>query len=222
MTTSSAIGLPSKSKLRSRTRRDSDGFKYFTHLQIRLLRRTARCASKLAFQKNQVTAVREWMLIDLLTSTGMREGEAADICCGDILAGYGQSACYIRHGKGDRARTIEIPASLRAHLKSFLVWKQGRGEATEKNACLFIGQRGPWKPWAVGQIVKQHLRQLGLYEPGKSAHSLRHSYATELYRQKRDLRAVQKQLGHASVQTTQHYADVLREDIQEQIQGLWN
>jgi integrase/recombinase XerD len=220
MTASNATGFSSKSKSQSKAR--SNGFKYFTSLQIMLLRRTARNASKLAFQKNQVTAVREWMLIDLMTSTGMREGEAADIRCGDILAGYGQSACYIRHGKGDKARTIEIPTSLRAHLKSFLVWKHGRGEATEKDDYLLIGQRGPWTPSAVGQIVKQHLRRIGLYEPGKSAHSLRHSYATELYRQKRDLRVVQKQLGHASVQITQCYADVLREDILEQIQGLWN
>jgi integrase/recombinase XerD len=70
--------------------------------------------------------------------------------------------------------------------------------------------------------VKKYLRQLGLYQSGKIAHSLRHSYAVELYRQWRDLRAVQKQLGHASVQTTQKYADVLTEDIQDYLKGLWN
>ncbi len=67
----------------------------------------------------------------------------------------------------------------------------------------------------------RHLKALGLYESGKSVHALRHSYALELYRQERDLRAVQKQLGHASVQTTQVYADVTQEDIQGQIKGLW-
>jgi site-specific recombinase XerD len=70
-------------------------------------------------------------------------------------------------------------------------------------------------------VVKQHLRRPGLYEKGKSAHSLRHSYAVELYRQQKDIRAVQKQLRHASIQTTQKYADVLAEDIQQQIHGLW-
>jgi integrase/recombinase XerD len=222
MTTASVVGFPSKSKTRSKARKSGDGFKYFTDLQIKLLRRTARDAAQLALQKNQVTAVRDWMLIDLLTSTGMREAEAADMRCGDIRAGYGQSACCVRHGKGDKSREIQIPSSLRAHLKTFLVWKKSQGEATGPDDHLFTGQRGPWTPWAVGQIVKQRLRRLGLYEPGKSAHSLRHSYATELYKQKRDLRAVQKQLGHASVQTTQRYADVLVEDIQEQIKGLWN
>ena len=95
-------------------------------------------------------------------------------------------------------RTIQIPDSLRKHLKSFIAWKIEQGESTGDDDYLFIGQRGPWSPWAVGNIVKNHLRQLGLYETGKSAHSLRHSYAVELYRQKRDIRAVQKQLGHSS------------------------
>jgi site-specific recombinase XerD len=67
----------------------------------------------------------------------------------------------------------------------------------------------------VGDHVKKYLRRLNLYEPGKSAHSLRHSYAVELYKQKRDIRAVQKQLRHASIQTTQKYAVVTNEDIQD-------
>jgi integrase/recombinase XerD len=210
--------LPAKPK----AKRSGDGFKYFNELQIKLIRRTARNADQLAKEKGQVTAVRDWMLIDLLTSTGIREAEAADIRCGDILAGYGQSACYVRNGKFDKSRTIQIPDSLRIHLKSFLVWKKEQGEPACEDDYLFVGQRGPWSGWAVGEIVKKHLRQLGLYERGKAAHSLRHSYAVELYRQKRDIRAVQKQLGHSSIQTTQKYADVLTEDIQDQIKGLWN
>ncbi len=50
---------------------------------------------------------------------------------------------------------------------------------------------------------------------------MRHSYAVEFYRQERDLRALQKQLGHSSIETTQIYADVTAQDIQKQIRGLW-
>jgi len=62
---------------------------------------------------------------------------------------------------------------------------------------------------------------LGLYESGKAAHAFRHSYAVELYRRERDLRCVQKQLGHSSIETTQIYADVLQEDVERQIKNLW-
>jgi len=210
---------PAKRKRRRVT--NVDGVKYFTGQQIKLLRRTARDQAELDRSKGKVTGVREWMAIDLLTSTGLRVSEAANIRCGDVKAGYGESAVFIRDGKGSRSRTVQIPDSLKKHLKRFMKWKQERGEGTGPGDHLFIGQRGPWTAQAVQQAVKKHLKALGLYESGKSVHALRHSYALELYRQERDLRAVQKQLGHASVQTTQIYADVTQEDIQGQIKGLW-
>ncbi len=202
--------------------KSSDGFKYFNQSQIKLLRRTVKDASTLCKSKGQVTAVREWMAIDLLTSTGIRVAECADIRCGDVRAGYGQSALFVREGKGSKSRTIQIPDSLKKHLRSFVAWKASMGEPVSPDDYLFVGQRGPWKPSAIQQAVKKYLRQLGLYESGKSVHALRHSYAVELYRRERDLRAVQKQLGHASISTTMIYADVLPEDIQDQIKNLWN
>jgi site-specific recombinase XerD len=198
-----------------------DGIKYFNARQIQLLRRTVRDRAELDEAKGKVSAVREWMALDLLTSTGLRVGEAADIRCGDIRAGYGQSGVFVREGKGSRSRTVEIPESLKKHLKHFLKWKEAQGEPVGPDDPLFLGQRGPWTAQAIQQVVKKYLRLLGLYESEKSAHALRHSYALEFYRQEKDLRALQKQLGHASVQTTQIYADVTREDIQAQIRGLW-
>ena len=44
----------------------------------------------------------------------------------------------------------------------------------------------------------------------------------ELYSKEKDLRAVQKQLRHRSIQSTLIYADVTAEDIQNQVKGLWN
>ncbi len=201
--------------------RNIDGIKYFGEQQIKLLRRTVRDQAALDETRGQVTAVREWMVIDLLTSTGFRVSEAADVRCGDLRAGYGESALYVRNGKGQRSRTVQIPDSLKLHLKSFIAWKAERGEPTGPDDHLFIGQRGAWTAQAVQQIVKKHLRALDLYQSDKSVHALRHSYAVEFYRQERDLRALQKQLGHASIQTTQIYADVTAEDVQAQIRGLW-
>jgi len=198
-----------------------DGIKYFNNQQVKLLRRTVRDQAQLDLTKAKVTAVREWMVIDLLTSTGLRVSEAANVRSGDIRAGYGQSAVFVREGKGSRSRTVEIPDSLKKHLKRFLKWKADRGEATGQNDHLFVGQRGPWTSQAVQQLVKKYLKALGLYESEKSVHALRHSYGLEFYRQEKDLRALQKQLGHASVQTTMVYTHVTADDIQAQIRGLW-
>ena len=114
-----------------------------------------------------------------------------------------------------------IPESLKKHLKQFLVWKRDRGERVGEDDSIFCGQREPWARQAVQELVKKYLKKLDLYEDGKSVHALRHSYAVQLYRRERDLRAVQKQLGHSSNQTSQIYADVLEEDLGRQIRGMW-
>jgi integrase/recombinase XerD len=201
---------------------NTDGIKYFSRQQIKLLRRTVRDQTELDRVKGNTTAVREWMVVDLLTSRGLRVSEAADVRCGDLREGYGESALFVRRGKGGKSRTVEIPGSLRSHLKHFIVWKESRGEPTGPDDHLFLGQRGPWTAQAIQQLVKKYLKALGLYESEKSVHALRHSYATEFYASGKDLRALQKQLGHSTIQTTQIYADVTREDIQQQIRGLWN
>jgi len=205
----------------SRQIQNVDGIKYYTDQQIKLLRRTVRDRAALDIERGQVTAIREWMAIDLVTSSGLRVSEAANVRCGDIKAGYGESALFVRDGKGAKSRTVQIPDALKRHLKQFIVWKASRGEPTGPDDYLFIGQRGPWTAQAIQFLVKKYLKALGLYENEKSVHALRHSYAVEFYRQEKDLRALQKQLGHSSVQTTQIYADVTVQDIQKQIRGLW-
>ena len=200
-----------------RPRPSYDGPKYFTERQVKLIRRTARDAARLGKLKD----ILNWMLIDLLTSSGLREAESADVRVGDLKLGYDEASIFVRNGKGGRSRMVEIPASLKTHLKSFLRWKSERGEPVGNDDHLFFGQRGPWTAAAVSQAVRRVLETCGLYEPGKCVHALRHSYAVALYRRERDLRAVQKQLGHASVTTTQIYADCLPEDIRSQLEGLW-
>ena len=212
-----------RKNVRRKTTKSYDTVKYFTKDQINLIRGTARNNADLALYKrrSRVGAFRVWMVIDLITATGLRVAKASDIRCGDIKSGYGQSELFVRDGKGHVSRTIQIPKTFKTHLNQFLKWKQNRSELTGKDDYLLIGQRGPWKPSGIQQTVKALLKNLNLYEQGRSVHALRHSCAFQLYKQQRDLRAVQKQLGHTHVQTTTIYADVSKEDIQEQITGLW-
>jgi integrase/recombinase XerD len=199
-----------------------DGIKYFNEKQIKLLRRTVRDQAELDAQKDKVTGIREWLVIDLLTCTGLRVSEAADLRCGDLKLGYAESKIFVRDGKGGVSGHVVVPESLKRHLKGFLAWKEKLGELTGEDDYLFVGQRGAWTSQAIQQIVKKYLKQLGLYENGKSVHALRHSYGVELYSREKDLRAVQKQLRHRSIQSTLIYADVTEEDIQNQLKGLWN
>ncbi|MCH9007055.1 integrase, partial [candidate division KSB1 bacterium] len=69
------------------------GPKYFTEKQVKLIRRTARDAARLGKLKD----ARNWMLIDLLTSSGLREAEAADVRVGDLRLGYDEASIFVRN-----------------------------------------------------------------------------------------------------------------------------
>jgi len=198
-----------------------DGIKFFSAKEIKLLRRHVRQKAEADLKCRRKTAVREWMAIDLLTCTGLRVSEAANLKIGDLNISYGNSSIFVRNGKGNISGTVEIPANLKKHLKQFLRWKKEQGEGTCEDDFLFVGQRGKWTSQAIQQIVKKYLKQLNLYQNGKSVHALRHSYAVALYSKERDLRTVQRQLRHRSIQSTLVYADVTTEEIQSQIRGLW-
>jgi site-specific recombinase XerD len=54
-----------------------------------------------------------------------------------------------------------------------------------------------------------------------SIHACRHSYGTYLYQKTKDLRLVQKQLGHSSITTTTVYADVTVQETLDAVNGLF-
>lgn len=51
-------------------------------------------------------------------------------------------------------------------------------------------------------------------------HRLRHTHATMLYAQTKDIMLVKKSLGHASLQSTQIYTEVAGEDLAMELEGL--
>ena len=67
---------------------------------------------------------------------------------------------------------------------------------------------------------KEALKISGLPEV-YSIHACRHTYGTFLYQRTKNLRLVQKQLGHSSVTTTTVYADVTAQEAVEAVNGLY-
>jgi integrase/recombinase XerD len=65
-------------------------------------------------------------------------------------------------------------------------------------------------------IVKTHVQKAGIRK-NISPHSFRHSYATHLVQNGADLRVIQELLGHASINTTEIYTHLDREDLRRVI-----
>lgn len=70
------------------------------------------------------------------------------------------------------------------------------------------------------EVTKKLARKSGL-PAHYSIHSLRHTYATLLYKASNyNLRLVQKQLGHASISTTTVYNDIMSEHTEAAVNNL--
>jgi integrase/recombinase XerD len=78
---------------------------------------------------------------------------------------------------------------------------------------LFVSKSGrPLSRIFLWALVKKYCKRAGLPHT-VSPHTLRHSFATHMLAGGADLRTVQELLGHASIQTTQHYTHVDRDRL---------
>ena len=82
-----------------------------------------------------------------------------------------------------------------------------------KERRLFINRYGnPSSVQVVSIMIRTFARQARIKKQ-VTAHSLRHTFATDLVKNGADIRAVQKMLGHADLATTQQYIRALGLDI---------
>lgn len=130
----------------------------------------------------------------LMLDAGLRCLEVARLRWRDVDLEAGTLYVY---GKGSRERLVGTPRRLR------LALYLAAGDGPDAGEYV-IGRK--LSAARVSQLVNARCHELEL---DATAHRLRHTYATRLYRATAgDLRAVQLSLGHASVATTQVYAAV--------------
>lgn len=144
---------------------------------------------------------RDAAVLTLLYGCGLRISEALALTGGDRPL---PPALRVM-GKGGKMRLAPVLPAVREAVEQYAAlcpWPLGAA------GPLFRAARGgPLGPREV-QKRMQHLRsRLGL-APTATPHALRHAFATHLLTHGGDLRAIQELLGHASLSTTQIYAEV--------------
>jgi site-specific recombinase XerD len=186
--------------------------------QVKKLRDFVQARAEEARKTGGWHAVRDWMMLDLALSSGLRASELAALQVGDLVMDKASPSIIVRRGKGGRVRVVKIGEPLRQHIEEYLVEREAADRAD--TPCLLPGQRGRWTRHGIGRAFKNLAHQAGL--PARfSIHSCRHTYATMLLRASGSLRLVQKALGHASPTTTSTYADVIDQDAQKAANRLY-
>jgi integrase/recombinase XerC len=153
----------------------------------------------LDIKENDLLAIRDKAMMELMYSCGLRLSELANLNIKNIQPD-GQLRVI---GKGNKERLLPIG---RIALETLEVWLKVRPElASNEEQALFvsmlrnrIGTRQiakRMKLWATRQSLEQTV----------NPHKLRHSFATHVLESSADLRGVQELLGHANLSTTQVY-----------------
>jgi site-specific recombinase XerD len=139
----------------------------------------------------------------VMYGAGLRITEACSLRVTDIDATRG--VLHVRHGKGNRERCAVLP-------KTLLVALRGYWAASRPPRPFLFPAEDATKPIAADRVrtaVRSAVTASGLSKRA-TPHSLRHAFATHLLEMGTDIRDIQALLGHASIRSTQRYAQVSR------------
>ena len=161
---------------------------------------------------DEVAALRDKALLELMYATGARVSEAVGLNVDDVI-----DVEVVRlTGKGSKQRLVPLGSYAREAVSAYLVRARpvlsARGRSTP---ALFLGMRGARLSRQNVWLIIRAAAERAKLDVEISPHTLRHSFATHLLAGGADVRVVQELLGHSSVATTQIYtlvtADTLRD-----------
>ena len=139
-----------------------------------------------------------WLWLGLMGCCGLRCCEIAWLQTHDVEV-VGRDGGGLMHvlGKGQKRRTVPIPATFLLVMRPFL---SGPGSVFTR-----ASDGRPYSPKDVSQRMNGWLRGLRIHE---TAHTLRHRFAGDYHALDPDLYRQAKIMGHGSVNTTQRYTTV--------------
>jgi integrase/recombinase XerD len=168
---------------------------------------------------DSLTRLRDLALLLLMLDGGLRPGEVLGLHLDDIS--YGRRRVTIRHRddhprgvrqKSRHERVVDLAEPRTLDVVSRYVLHERPLEATSPLLFLVGGNGGrrcePLSYAAVARLFSRRLERLGLRSPDKTLHALRHTHATAMWEAGMRELALQRRLGHASVESTRIYTRV--------------
>ena len=152
------------------------------------------------FKFDDLDAVRDQAIFELLYSSGLRLAEVLRLTLQDVLGNPEELKIL---GKGSRERIVPVGKKAR---EALAIWLENRKKWDLGVAdSLFLTKKGTCvSPRTVQRRLDIRAREVGL-DQHVHPHALRHSAATHMLESSGDLRAIQEFLGHQNLSTTQIY-----------------
>jgi integrase/recombinase XerC len=143
--------------------------------------------------------IRDYLIIELLYTTGMRRAELIGLKLTDISI---ENKTIKVLGKRNKERYIPLLAITIDLINTYTIYRNDLNSDTQE---LLLTKKGkPLYESLVYKIVTSYLKMVTTKDK-KSPHILRHAFATHLLDEGADLNVVKDLLGHASLASTQIY-----------------
>jgi integrase/recombinase XerD len=156
-------------------------------------------------EAKRASAIRLYVLLELLYATGMRVSELVGLRRSAVM----RDATFITViGKGNKERIVPLNDRARDVVRAY-------AEPLPKAGWLFPanGEDGHLTRQVFARDLKSLAGRAGIGANRVAPHVLRHAFASHLLAGGADLRVVQTLLGHADISTTQIYTHVLDEKL---------
>lgn len=165
---------------------------------------------------NSLTMLRNLVLIRLLLNGGLRCSEALALRCRDLEPSTGR--LWVRQGKGKKDRGLWLCEADINLILAYIAHQIDNGP----DSLIFVNLQGePLTSRYVRKMVGHVAREAGITKE-IHPHTLRHTFATDLLRATKNLRLVQKALGHERITTTQIYTHVVDEELEDAMKNFRN
>lgn len=152
------------------------------------------------------TGLRNLCMIRIMLNIGLRASEVISLKAKHIdwLSGK----VYIKQGKGNKDRILWLGED---DLNLLRQWREVKPESEYLFTTL---QGNTLNDRYLRAMVKRLGEQAGISKD-VHPHMCRHTFATDLYRETKDIRLVQKALGHSDLSTTMIYTHIVDEELEQ-------
>lgn len=159
---------------------------------------------------NKITDIRNNAILHLFLNCGLRLSEVSNLNIDDIELNENRFKIF---GKGNKERTGYLNENTKKALEDYLSIR--KNITAETNSLFLSNFNKRISATTIRRIVKIAYLLANIDNKTYSVHTLRHTFATLLYRAGIHIKTIQSLLGHVRIDTTEIYTHLYNKDVED-------
>ena len=161
--------------------------------------------------KRYPTGVRNKAMLSVMLNMGLRVSEVSNLKFRDVS--INKKKLRVVNGKNGKDRDLVIPGYTLELLERWVVIRL-------ESDYFFTTLDGSKVVTRYIQDMVRRYRERSEIDKNVTPHTLRHTFATQFYRQTKDIETLRKILGHSDISTTQIYVTLANIDVENAMNGF--